>query len=496
MVLKIDRSSTRPLQVQIYEQLRALIAERRLKPGAPMMATRQLAEQLGVSRTTALLAHEQLIAEGYLQTRPGVGTFVSSEPPADAIARRPGAGADKARRETASRSERGGGAAQMVVPAPPAIDFDPRHFDGQLFPLKVWRKLILPSIEHYRARVAFDPPPGLECLRRAIADWLIVSHGIAVPPEQIVIVSNRHQAYYILARHLAPRGSRVVVECTCPDEVARALASQGAELVPVPVDEHGLDVDRLPHGPVTLTYVAPMHQYPVGGTLPPARRKRLIAWARQAGSHILEDECGSGVWYRGVPPAPLQALDVAGTVVFVGDFTSTLGPGLRLAYMVVPPELVAPMLSLKALVGNGPAWLEQVSLAKFIESGGFARHLRRVRKIHLARRDGLWAALRQHFGEVRLAGTEAGAHVAWFLPPGFPPAPEVRRLARASEVGVCTLPDLVAEERAWCENANHTLFLGYGALSEADIRKGVADLAEAIAPRTEGTGNRKPLRAA
>ena len=496
MLSKINRKSAKPLQVQIYEQLQALIVAGRLKPGAPMMATRLLAEQLGVSRTTVLLAYEQLIAEGYLETRPSVGTFVSSDPPREPLAKRSGTRAEKAARETASRSERHGAAPQMVPPAAPAIDFSPQHFDGQLFPLRMWRKLILPPIERYRARVAFDPPAGLECLRRAIADRLIVSHGISVSPEQVVIASNRQQAYYSLARRLAPRGSRVVIECTCADGAAKALESQGAELVRIPVDEHGLDVDHLPQGPVALTYVTPLHQYPVGGTLPLERRERLIAWARQAGSHIVEDECGSGVWYRGMPPAPLKVLDRERMVVFVGDFSSMLGPGLRLAYMVVPPELVAPMRSTKALIGNGSAWLEQVALARFIENGCFARHLRRIRKVHLARRDGLWDALRRHFGDVKLVGTEAGTHVAWFLPPGLPPAAEVRRLARAREVGVYTVHDLVAEECPWCENADHTLFLGYAALSERDIRKGVADLAEALAPRTSRMDDRQSLRAA
>ena len=484
MLSKIDRTSAKPLQTQIREQLQDLIGSGRLKPGAPMMPTRTLAERLGVSRTTVLLAYEQLIAEGYLQTRPAVGTFVSREPPRAPLAMPPARRAEEAGREAP------GGRRRLAAAAAPAIDFDPHRFDGRLFPHKQWRRYLLPALEQYGTQLSFDPLGGLECLRRAIADWLASSHGILVPARRVVIVASRQQAYNIIARRLAPRGSRVVVECTCRDGLVAALASGGARVTRVAIDEHGLESSRLPDGRAALVAVTPSHQFPVGGTLPPARRQDLIAWAQQAGAYIVEDECDNGLWYQGTPPTPLALLAPHERVIHIGDFARALGPGVHVTYLVVPSELVEPLCAARALLGNGGAWLEQVALARFLESGAYDGQLRRMRKANLERRNRLVDELRARFGDVRLSGTASGTHLAWFLPPGFPTAAEVQRLARARDVRVYTLSDLVADKHAWCESAAHTLFLGYAALEERDIREGLRRLAEAddLSPRNRGEG--------
>lgn len=478
--IELDRNRPEPLQNQLYEHLRALIISQRLKANSRLIATRFLAEQLGISRTTVLLAYERLISEGYLETRPAVGTFVCSVLPDQA----PPAPNVSIGVEYLPQTELRPPVFQgpMLSPPPPrcGIDFWGGP-DYRIFPFKVWQRITNNVLEYFGKCVSEGPPPaGIEQLRVAISDWLASHRGIVANPNQIIVVAGRQQAYNIAAHLFLRSGDRVVVECPCADGPLALFEGIGAVPHRVPVDEYGIEVEGLPSGPAALAYVTPSHQSPIGGTLPLERREQLIAWARSAGAFIIEDDCNGDFRYRGMGPPPLKSLDPYGLVLFTGSFSQSLGAGLRLGYLVVPPELAEAATTVKSMLDHGNPWLEQAILAEFISSGEYDRHLRRVRKTYLDRRDCLIAELQRHFGSVTLVGTDAGTQLTWLLPSEFPTAPTIQDLARRRDIGVYTVENPAVTGRPASRYVDKALVLGYSSLEERQIREGVAALAGAL----------------
>ena len=345
--------------------------------------------------------------------------------------------------------------------------------------MRIWQRITHQILENFGRDISQPPPPpGIDPLRAAIAEWLAVHRGIVVDAEQVIVVAGRQQAYNVIARMFLRQGDPVVVEWPGDDGASCLFDSLGARLCRVPVDEHGLMVERLPEGPAVLAHVTPCHQTPLGGTLPLERRETLIQWARKAGAYIIEDDCNGDFRYRGMGPAPLKSLDPYGLVLFAGTFSRSIGAGLRVGYLVVPPELVGPASAQKALLDNGNPWLEQMVLTEFIASGEYDRHLRRVRKTYLDRRDCLLSAVRLHFGEARLGGIDAGTHVTWFLESGQPRAPLVKTLAHSQGIGVYTVCNDDPPDGRRPPFADEALILGYSSLDEQQIRAGVAGLAQ------------------
>lgn len=482
--IELDRDRAEPLQNQLYEQLRGLIISRRLKSNSRLIATRFLAEKLGISRTTVLLAYERLISEGYLETRPAVGTFVCSVLPDLVPVPQINDNRVDDLPQTELRPPLFQGRSPSREPIEPAlIDFWGGP-DFRIFPLKIWQRITQHVLECYGKGISRPPPSaGIDALRGAIADWLAAQRGIIVDPDQIVIVAGAQQAYNIAARLFLQRGDRVVIETPGHIGASFLFESLGAIQYPVAVDEHGLLIDELPNGLTSLAYVTPSHQNPIGGTLPLERREALIEWARGAGAYLIEDDCDGDFRYRGMGPPSLKSLDPYGLVLYTGTFSKTLGAGLRLGYMVVPQELVASTVAVKTLLDNGSPWLEQMVLAEFIASGEYDRHLRRVRKTYLERRDCLIAALRLHFGDVHLAGVDTGTHLTWLLPQTLPSALAVQEAARQRGIGVYTVSESEIGGATSLHYADNALLLGYSSLEERQIRDGIAGLASALRDR-------------
>ena len=336
-------------------------------------------------------------------------------------------------------------------------------------------------LEHYGIGFANHPPPaGIESLRRGIADWLAARRGILVTPERVIIVAGSQQAYNIVGKLFLKAGETVVVENRAYMDALRLFESMGGKLTHVPVDEDGIDVSQLPEGDVALAYVTPSHQNPLGSTLSLERRQQLIEWARATKAYIIEDDSDGEFRYHGTTPMPLIALDPYGLVFYVGTFSKTLGAGLRLGYLIVPPELVDAASTIKAMLDNGCPWLEQMVLADFMNSGEYDTHLRRLRKSYLLRRDCLISALTDKFGHCNLVGTEGGTHLAWRLPEGYPSAKEVRDLALARKIRIYVLPDGPAPHPFTDQFADNRLIFGYSTLNERMIRQGVAELADIL----------------
>jgi GntR family transcriptional regulator / MocR family aminotransferase len=281
-----------------------------------------------------------------------------------------------------------------------------------------------------------------------------------------------------------------VTECPCYQGAAFVFESYGGHLVPVEVDADGLKVSALPRRIIALAYVTPSHQFPLGATLSLEKRLRLLDWARRSRAFIVEDDYDSDFRHHRAPLMALKGLDQEDCVVYLGTFSKAIGAGLRIGYMVVPRQLAGPAAVVKTLMDNGHAWLDQAILADFIASGAYDTHLRRIRKIYLARRDCLIESLRQSFGEVALSGLEGGMHLAWHVPEPLPPAWEIQQRARRQGVGVYPLAMAAAHDYGRYGAADRTLILGYTALTEDLIRRGVALIAASLEePRTGATAH-------
>lgn len=366
-VISVDRSSAAPLHRQLYEGLREAILSGRLSAGALLPSTRELAAGLGVSRNTATSAYAQLLAEGYLEGRVGSGTYVARSLPDDLLRARSGpggepggAGAEVAlsRRgrllaATPTTTARDAGPARAFRPGIPALD---------AFPFGLWRRL--------ESRFWRRPPPGLlgygdpagyGPLRAGISAYLRAARAVRCSPEQVIVVSGSQQALDLAARVLLDPGDAAWVEEPGYAGARAALLGAGARLVPVPVDEEGLDVAagaRL--GPdARLVHVTPSHQYPLGATMSLARRLELLGWARRSGAWVLEDDYDSEYRYAGRPLEALQGLDAEGRVIYVGTFSKVLFPSLRLGYLVLPPDLVDAFAAARELTDRHPPGPDQ-----------------------------------------------------------------------------------------------------------------------------------------
>jgi GntR family transcriptional regulator/MocR family aminotransferase len=449
MLIPLKLIRDQPLQQQLYEQLRELIASSLLAADTRMPSTRMLADQFSISRITVLLAYERLIADSYLRTEPAKGTFVSSGMAVGGLCNPQNPGSSVGDETIAERS----------VGRP-----DPR-----LFPVGRWRTLVRTALDHLGASLAEDHPDGDPALRQAIARWLSASRGIAVSSDQIILANGRQNALHIAAHLLLRPGTRTVIESPCDPRAESLIASAGGTVVRIPVDEDGIQTDQLPIGPAVLALVTPEHQRPTGAVMSLPRRHALLAWAARWGATVIEEDADGELRYGSTFVSPLMSLDREGLVIHAGDFAASLGPGMMLGYIAVPQRMIGAARAASRLIGDRAGRLEETALTNMLDSGGYARHLHHLRKIYLNRRDRLIDSLHRNFGNrLRIAGTTAGLHVAWTLPPNFGPAGAVAGLARRFGLDAGWVGDRV-------------VLLGFGIPGEPQIDTGVSRLAAALA---------------
>jgi GntR family transcriptional regulator/MocR family aminotransferase len=437
-----------------------------------------MAESLGVSRSTIISSFAQLHSEGYLEATTGSGTFVAVELPDERIAPRPRppAGGASLRLSTYGASLLGSAPLE-----PPRVDGNTDFRDGRpafdAFPFAVWRRHIAAYVDagdglDYSADPAGHPP-----LRAAIATYLGASRAIACEADDVVIVSGSQQAIDIVARVLIEPGDVVALEEPGYLGAQRTFAANGADLRPIPVDRDGLRVDLLEAQAASaqLVYVTPSHQFPLGVVLSAERRRALIAWAARADAVIIEDDYDSAYRYEGRPIPALFGIDTAGRVIYVGTFSKTMFPALRIGYIVVPPSLRRVVLAAKAFSDRQSPLLEQRALAAFMASGDFERHLRRMRMLYRERRGALLDALRTTFGDdVEVLGESAGMHVVVRLP--VPDSAAFAARARAAGVTLMTTDP----HRLHGPHPGEFIF-GFAEHPEATIRHAIARLGALLA---------------
>lgn len=479
----LDRSRSEGLTSQIVEQLREAIRSRRIASGTRLPSSRRLSEQLEVSRNTAVRAYEILEDEGYVEARAASGIFAvfdgaeAAPPPAPS----PAPSAEPA---VVMRPPLSFMLPQRAMPSGSmrlSYDFAPGRPSPALFPVKAWRRLVHASLSQggLQGLSQYPDPGGLFELRSAIAALLSASRGIVADPAQVIIVSGIQEGLGLAARLFLSPGHTVVMENPGYMGAARAFEATGARVETVPVDGDGLVPEGLPSTGASLLYATPEHQFPVGGTMPLARRAQMVAWARRHGCYILEDDYNGELRFEG-SPAPAVAAMAPDATIYLGSFSNALGSGLRLGYMVVPPALVDVVRAAKSVQSRGQAWLEQAALAEFIRSGSFSTHMRRVRARYRETRDALVAALQRHFGEVVISGETAGLHLLWQLPPGVPDAVTVEALARKGRIGVYTLASGGAREAPAGSLTMRGILLGHGSLTPKQINQGIARLSDVI----------------
>ena len=468
---------------RLYDMLRRQVNDGTLCAGGRVPSTRALAAEFGVSRTTVTAVYDQLAAEGFIVTSAGRVARVAGQL-APAVAS-PGGPV----RSAPPLSVFGRRVEKMVLSALPAgqscrIDFLYGAVASRDFPTLQWRRAYHAALLQHQHRLYYAPPEGDASLRRALQGYLGRARGLGCDTEQIVIVHGSQQAIDLCARVLLDPGDAFAFEDPGYLMARRCFEATGARLLPVPVDDHGLDTARLPNDDrVRLAYATPSHQFPLGAMLPIARRQELLKWAGQRRAWIIEDDYDGEFRYGQRPIDAMQAIDRDGRVIYVGTFSKALSPQLRLGYLVLPPELVPAFRQAKRLTDRHAPVLEQRALASLIDSGAYERHVRRVRRENERRRTALLDAIAHHLpANARVVGTAAGLHVVLWLPSvPHQNEPAVVAAARERGVGVYPVSPLFASPPSRTRPRRAGLILGYASLTIEQIEKGVRALAAAIA---------------
>ncbi|AWJ83589.1 GntR family transcriptional regulator [Azospirillum sp. TSH58] len=392
-----------PLHARIQRAVRQLIVDGALGPGKPLPASRALAASLGVSRDTIEAAYAQLHAEGFIDRRVGSGSFVAEITEFTPGRRRP-------RRDTPvsdpapALSRRGaavfsgGGVREMASPRPFAHGVP----ETRSFPLALWERLERQVRKEVGAQSLFHgDPQGTEPLRRAIADYVNLERGARATADRVLVLTSSQQAMSLCATMLLDPGAGIFLEDPAYYGARKAFDAAGLDCVPIRVDRQGIVVDQILAEPqrAKAVFLTPSHQFPTGATLALDRRLALIEWAARHQAWIIEDDYDSEFRYAGKPTACVQGLDPHGRTIYIGTFTKSLFPGLRIGYAVLPPQLVKPMTVARTLLDGHTAPMAQLTLARFMEGGHFGAHVRSMRGVYAERLDLLAGLVRKHLSD-------------------------------------------------------------------------------------------------
>ncbi|MBI3146121.1 MAG: PLP-dependent aminotransferase family protein [Pseudogulbenkiania sp.] len=468
---RLDRAQPEPLARQIERQLRTWVRDGKLAGGSALPASRALAGRLKLGRNTVLAAYDQLIAEGYLETRHGSGTYVTPlfGQRVPTAAQRP---------QPLGLSQRGAQLAECSrLPVGLAGAFAPGAPELAQFPHAPWQRLLARhQREAPQAWLNYCVEGGLPALREALSGYLQLARGVRCHPDQILITQGAQQALELCARLLADPGDVAWMEEPGYVGAQAAMRAASLDLVPVPVDEQGLAPALAPDPrPPRLVYVTPSHQYPSGVVMTLARRLELLARADAANAWILEDDYDSEFRYTAQPPAALQGLAKSERVIYVGTFSKVMYPGLRVGYLVVPDGLIDAFRAAYARLYREGQYPLQAALADFLSEGHFTRHVRRMRELYQQRQQLLRSTLSGRLGAALPPPPgEAGMHLVASLPP---------------RVDEHALANQAAAEHIWLRSlqrhylgppTQRGLVLGYAGVEDSDILRAGTRLAQLL----------------
>lgn len=468
LLQRIDRTCGKPVNRQLYQVIREAILSQVMPVGLQLPSSRDLARELAIARNTVTYAYDQLIAEGYLETRRGAGTFVADTVPDQIPEAATDAAVNPQQAGSLGLSERGtqlikrAGAYKLQWGA-----FMPGVPDVTAFPNKVWSRLQNKHWRRSRAEMlTYGHGGGYLPLREAIAEYLRVARSVNCSAEQVIITSGIHQSIDLASRLLADAGDRAWVEDPCYWGTRNVLASLNLKPVPVAVDAEGIrpgnaDLRRPPR----FIFVTPSHQYPLGQVMSLSRRRMLLEYAAMHNIWIMEDDYDSEYRYASRPLASLQGMDTHDRVLYFGSFSKTLFPGLRVGFAVVPPALADAFATGLSDLYRGGQLFTQAILADFMAEGHFASHIRRMRVLYSERQLRLREAIRRHFGDaLQISGDDAGLHLALLLPAH---CDDVAICRQAQEQGIIARP--LSGYYMKPMRAKKGLILGYACVPEEQV---------------------------
>ncbi len=454
LLVSLSRESTRTLGRQIEDQLRDKIRAKILRPGSRIPSTRDLANELGVSRPIVVGAYAQLAAEGYLVLRQGARPYVAG----------------------CARPSRPAVLLDAVPEQEPLYDFRPGVPDLSAFPRSAWLRSMREALRTMpNDALGYTDPHGSDVLRVALSDYLGRVRGVVSDPSRVIVTSGWAQGRMLVCRALAAAGAkRVAIEDPCGTEAKDSIWRAGLKLVPIPVDDSGIRVDALERATADAVIVTPAHQYPKGAVLSGERRAALLEWLRRHDAIAIEDDYDAEYRYDRAPVGALQALD-PDRIVYAGTASKTLAPALRLGWLVVPRRLLERVSAEQELADFGGPRIEQHAFADFLSRGELDRHLRRMRGRYRARRDAMVEAIRDVLPEAGICGIAAGLHAAVRLPEGYDEL-AIHDEAWRRGIALTTMTKYLIKARS----GPPTLLLAYARLSEETIRDGVRELSGAI----------------
>lgn len=456
LIYNLEKNSSKPLYEQLYMGMKNAIITKQLQVGTKLPSKRKLADFLNISQTTVEIAYGQLLAEGYITSKPRVGFFVEEIDELPYIEAKPPVDANPA-------SLKGTTVYQY--------DFHPGKIDTESFPFATWRKYAKDLFDlSSKELLQVGEPQGEYDLRLEIAKYLYQSRGIICVPEQIVIGSGTEHLLPMILR-LIETNSKFALENPGYSAIPRNHLQNKA--IPIAVDDDGLIVDELEMSEANVVYITPSHQFPTGAVLSAARRTQLLNWAsRQAGRYIIEDDYDSEFRYIGKPIPALQGMDRNGKVIYLSTFTKSLMPSLRVAYFVLPMTLLPAYQEMFSYYSATVPRFDQHILANFMKDGHFSKHLNRMRKIYRKKHDKLKSVLSNFYPAVSITGDHAGMHILISVPIDKTEK-DLKQIANEHGIAIYPVSDYLLKA---IEYKYPTFILGFGGLAMEEIETAIHQL--------------------
>lgn len=461
LTINLKSGDKTPLYEQLYEYIRGEIRDGHIASGEKLPSTRALSRHLEVSRSTVELAYEQLLSEGYIEARPYRGYYVAQ---IDGLYQIKQQSRDEKKSYPESRASY-------------RYDFTPNGVDLKSFPYNTWRKLSRECLVDDRAELfRLGCPQGEYGLRNAISSYLHQARGVNCSPDQIIVGAGNDYLMMLLCAVIGTR-RRVALENPTYKQAYRLFENLSCEVCTVDMDAKGMRADELEKSGADIAFVMPSHQYPLGTVMPIKRRMELLAWADECEDrYIIEDDYDSEFRYKGKPIPALQGYDVNGKVIYIGTFSKSIAPAIRMSYLVLPAKLCRVYEERCGFINSTVSKVDQLILQKFIEDGYYERHLNKMRALYKSRHDTLLAALKNWNAGFSISGENAGVHLLLHFHDGRGEE-ELIRLAASKGIKVYGLSEYYVDERKKSREA--VILLGYANLSEEKIKEAVGLLKEA-----------------
>lgn len=460
LTIPLKEDGKEHLYQQIYNYIKNEIRKGSLSAGQKLPSTRRLAEHLQVSRSTVDFAYGQLLSEGYIESRPYKGHFVCEITKLYHPA--PVSGEEEETSKEASA----------------AYDFSPNGIDITAFPFSTWKRISKDVLmDEERNVFELGAPKGDQRLREAICGYLHGSRGVECTPGQIIVGAGNDYLLMLLQKILGT-AQRVAVENPAYMRAARIFASGGYEVTPVDLDENGMRIDLLKKSRARIAYITPSHQFPTGVVMPIGRRMEILSWAKEGEErYIIEDDYDSEFRYKGMPIPSMQASDGEGKVIYLGTFSKSIAPAIRISYMVLPKPLLNIYEEKLWFISSTVSRIDQAILYRFLEDGYFERYLNKMRKLYKGKHDLLLERLKPFKKAFRIRGEYAGLHILLEDRRGWSEK-EIIEAAEKEECRVYGMGGYMLKEPEQGGGPG-TVIVGYAALTEEQIIEGTDRLKKA-----------------